>query len=209
MSLPQTQITYSVEEYLELERASFERHEYLDGQIYQMAGESSYHSTINANLTALLVAQLRGTPCQAFSPNMKVRSSPEGLFAYPDAAVVCGEPQYHDKRRDTLINPTVIIEVLSPSTEKYDRGEKFLRYQHLTSLTDYLLVTQNAPRIEHYTRQPHNKWLYTVVSGLTSSLHLPSINCELRLSEVFDRIAFPPVEDNSPATDAADEPIAN
>jgi Uma2 family endonuclease len=174
-----------------------------------MAGESTDHSTINANLTIRLGIQLVGAPCRVFSPNMKVRASPKGLFAYPDAAVVCGEPQYHDKRRDVLINPTVIIEVLSPSTEKYDRGERFLRYQHLTSLTDYLLVTQDAPRIEHYARQPHNKWLYTVITGLTSSLRLPSINCELRLSEVFDRIVFTDAEDATSANSAADAPMAN
>lgn len=190
MSLSQTQISHSVEEFLELEREADERHEYLDGQIYLMAGESIEHCTINANLTALLVTQLRGTDCQAFSPNMKVRTSPTGLYAYPDATVVCGEPQFHDDRRNILINPTVIVEVLSPSTEGYDRGEKFLRYQQLESLVDYLLVAQNTPRIERFTRQADNRWLYSTTNKLTDNVHLASIACELRLSEVFDRIVF-------------------
>ena len=190
MSLPQTHISHSVEEYLELERAADERHEYLDGQIYLVAGESIEHSTINANVTTRLNIVLIGTPCRVLSPNMKVRTCPTGLYAYPDAAVVCGEPQFHDDRRDILINPTVIVEVLSPSTEASDRGEKFLRYQQLESLVDYLLVAQTTPRIEHFTRQPDDRWLYSTTTKLTDSVHLASINCELRLSEVFDRIVF-------------------
>lgn len=190
MSLPQTHISHSVEEYLELEREADERHEYLDGQIYLMAGESIEHSTINANVTTRLNIALVGTPCRVLSPNMKVRTSPTGLYAYPDAAVVCGEPQFHDDRRDILINPTVIVEVLSPFTEGYDRGEKFLRYQSLASLVDYLLVAQDTPRIEHFTRQADDRWLYSTTGDLTNSVHLASINCELRLSEIFDRIVF-------------------
>ncbi len=190
MSLPQTHISHSVEEYLELERGADERHEYLDGQIYLMAGESIEHSTINANVTIRLGIQLAGTPCRVLSPNMKVRTSPTGLYAYSDAAVVCGEPQFYDDRRDILVNPTVIVEVLSPSTEGYDRGEKFLRYQSLASLVDYLLVAQNTPRIERFTRQADDRWLYSTTTGLTNSVHLASITCELRLSEIFDRIVF-------------------
>ncbi len=190
MSLPQTQISHSVEEYLELERGADERHEYLDGQIYLMAGESIEHSTINSNVTTRLNIALIGTPCQVLSPNMKVRTSPTGLYAYPDATVVCGEPQFHEDRRDILVNPTVIVEVLSPSTEGYDRGEKFLRYQQLESLVDYLLVAQNTPRIERFTRQADDRWLYSITADLTNSVHLDSINCNLRLSEIFDRIVF-------------------
>jgi Uma2 family endonuclease len=162
MSWPQSQPRSTVEEYLALERASEARHEYLDGEIYAMAGESPDHGAIGANIGGQLYAQLRGTPCQVFSKDMKVRSGPEpnplrppkGLYSYPDLLVMCGEMRVHDEHRDVLLNPTVIIEVLSPTTEVFDRGEKWARYQAwLLSLTDYLLVSQSKPMIEHYRRR--------------------------------------------------------
>jgi Uma2 family endonuclease len=191
MALPEKYLRLTVEEYLAQERAGTERHEYLDGYVYQMAGESLAHSTINANVTGRLMMQLLGKPCRVLSPNMKVRASLTGLFAYPDAAVVCGEPQFHDKSKDILINPAVIVEVLSPSTENYDRGGKFFRYQQLESLVDYLLVSQDEPRIEHYARHDSGQWLYTINYGLDAALYLASIDCHLRLAEIYDRIAFP------------------
>ncbi|MCA1555062.1 MAG: Uma2 family endonuclease [Acidobacteria bacterium] len=200
MSLLQSQLSYTVEEYLALERASEERHEYLDGQIYAMAGESEQHGDICVNLVGELRAQLRGGPCRVWTKDTKVRSGPtpkpyqtrKGLFSYPDAVVVCGGRQYHDEHRDVLLNPTVIIEVLSPSTEAYDRGEKFRRYRtYLGSLTDYVLVSQSLPLIEHYRRQPNDEWIMASAGDLNGSLHLASINCTLRLAEVYDRISFP------------------
>ena len=140
MSLPQTQLHYTVEEYLALERESEERHEYLDGQIYAIAGESPQHGDISSNLVGILNPQLRGTPCRVWTKDAKVRSGPaiksdrtaKGLFSYPDLVVVCGEPQFLDERQDVLLNPTVIIEVLSPTTESYDRGEQFQRYRTIS-----------------------------------------------------------------------------
>jgi Uma2 family endonuclease len=192
MALPEQLVRLTVEEYLAQERESAERHEYLDGQVYQIAGESLEHGTINANVTAIFGLQLRGKPCRVLSPNMKVRASRSGLFAYPDAAIVCGEPQFHDKTKDVLINPTVIIEVLSPSTERYDRAGKFFRYQQLESLVDYLLIAQDEPRIERFTRHTDGQWLYSITHGLTESLYLASVDCHLHLAEVYDRIEFPP-----------------
>ncbi|MGH8587999.1 MAG: Uma2 family endonuclease [Gammaproteobacteria bacterium] len=137
MSLAISQIRHTVEEYLALERASEERHEYLDGQIYAMAGESQNHGDICINLIAELRTQLRGKPCRVWTKDVKVRSGPlplrpharKGLFSYPDVVIVCGEPQFLDPQQDVLINPKVIIEVLSPTTEAFDRGEKFRRYR--------------------------------------------------------------------------------
>jgi Uma2 family endonuclease len=192
MGLPQTTLIYTPDEYLAFERESEERHEYLDGQIYAMAGESPEHSTICVNLIASVVSQLRGKPCRAFSPNMKVRTKPTGLYSYPDLTVVCGEPVFHDDHRDVLVNPLVIIEVLSPSTEAYDRGGKFAQYQQITSLTDYLLVAQDSPRVEHYVRQANGQWLYSVVSGLSGVVEIASIGCRIPLSEIYDRITFSP-----------------
>ena len=204
MSLPQTEVTYSVEEYLALERESEERHEYLDGVVYEMAGESPAHGAICVNLVGQLYNQLRGGPCQLFTKDMKVRSGPaprpgrsrKGLFSYPDLVVVCGEMQFHDEHQDVLTNPTVIVEVLSPATEFSDRSDKWVRYQTwLPTLTDYILVSQFRPLIEHYRRQPEGQWIYTPASGLEGSLRIDSINCTLPLAEVYDRVVFPPEDE--------------
>src|SRR5260370_20693467 len=150
MSLPGYHIGYSIEEYLGIDRASEERYEYLDGEIYAMAGESPQHGVICTNTTALLHNQLKDGPCLVFSKDTKVRSGPDpmpgrkqGLFSYPDVVVVCEEMQFHDDHRDILLNPTVIIEVASPHTEACDRGEKWTRAQtELPQLTEYLMVPQ-------------------------------------------------------------------
>lgn len=195
MSLPQKSVRHTPEEYLEFERRAETRHEYLDGMIYEMAGESLAHSQICVNLAGELRGQLKGKPCQALSPNMKVRTSEAGLFAYPDVTVVCGEPLFHDRQRDVLLNPTVIIEVLSPSTERYDRGKKFMRYcSAVETLSDYILVSQDMPLLEHLERQADGRWLHAFVRGLESKLYLASIDCEIRFSEVYERVVFPPEE---------------
>ena len=209
MSLPESQPRYSVEEYLALERESEERHEYLDGLIYAMAGESGEHADICTNLVRELSSQLRGTPCRVRSKDTKVLSGPipkhrfatKGLFSYPDLVVICDEPQYLDEHRDVVLNPILIIEVLSPSTEAFDRGEKFRRYRtYLESLSDYVLVSQSMPLIEHYRRQSNDKWLLTSAGDLDGSLRLASIDCTLRLAEVYDRISFPPAGEQEDGT---------
>ncbi|MEK6289764.1 MAG: Uma2 family endonuclease [Acidobacteriota bacterium] len=211
MSLPRTIARYTVEEYLALERGSEERHEYLDGQIYAMAGESIEHADISSNLVGILNPQLRGTPCRVWTKDSKVLSGPairsyksiKGLFSYPDIVVVCGEPRFLDEHRDVLLNPTLIIEVLSPSTESFDRGEKFRRYRtHLASLTDYVQVSQALPLIEHFRRQSNDEWVLSTVSDMAGSLHLASINCTLRMTEVYDRVSFP--EEEAPETSSSE-----
>jgi len=191
---------YTEDEYLALERASQERREYLDGQIYLMAGESEAHGTICINLTIEIGAQLKGTPCRAFSKDTKVRSGPlpksrysaEGFYSFPDLLVVCGERRYLDEHRDVLLNPKVIIEVLSPSTEAFDRGEKFARYrEHLDSLTDYVVVAQSQPLIEHFAQDENGQWVIAATAtDLSASVVINSIGCTLKLSEVYDRIVF-------------------
>jgi Uma2 family endonuclease len=198
---------FTVEEYLAFERAADERHEYLDGVIYTMpgsaspramAGESEEHGIICVNLTVSLGSQLRGTPCRAFSKDMKVRCGPyrphtrQGFYAYPDLVVVCGPSQHHDQAQDILLNPTLIVEVLSPSTEAFDRGDKLQRYRRwLPTLTDYLLVAQDRPRIEHHHRQEDGRWALHTLEGLEAHLRLPSIACTVPLAEVYERIVFP------------------
>jgi Uma2 family endonuclease len=200
MSLPRAQTRHSVEEYLASERESEERHEYLDGQIYAMAGESPEHGAICTNIGGQLYAQLRGKSCQVFSKDMKVRSGPapklrqttKGLYSYPDLVVVCGELKFHDEHRDVLLNPAAIVEVLSPATEAFDRGEKWARYQTwLPELTDYLLVSQTKPRIDRFHRGAVGEWLYSLVNSLEDSLLLDSVGCVLQLTDVYDRIIFP------------------
>jgi Uma2 family endonuclease len=192
-------------EYLTFERAAMERHEYLDGLIYAMAGESENHGRICVNLTISLGSQLRGSGCEVFSKDTKVLCGPyrahtrEGLYAYPDLVVVCGAGQYHDQTRDVLLNPTVLIEVLSPSTEAFDRSEKFDRYRHwLPSMQDYVLVAQERPILDHYHRTAPDQWTLTTRRGLDTSLVLATIGARLTLSEVYERVVFPAAPSDTP-----------
>ena len=190
MSLPRALAVFSAEQYLDLERHSEIRHEFLDGTVYAMVGESPAHSAICFNLAIAIGPQLKGTPCKGFSPNMKVRAGEAGLYAYTDLAVACGETFFHDRHGDVLLNPSVIFEVLSRSTEAYDRGEKFERYKSIETLNDYVRVSQDRPRLEHFSRRPDGTWSLAEVSGLESTLDIASVNCRLPLAEVYDRIEF-------------------
>jgi len=173
-----------------------------------MAGESPDHGRICMNLAVSLGTQLRGTLCEAFAKDTKVRCGPtprpgqsmQGLFAYPDLVVVCGALQFHDQARDVLLNPTVIVEVLSPSTEAFDRGEKFRRYRTwLPTLTDYVLVAQDCPLVDYYHRQEDGTWVLRALEGLQACIHLETISCTVLLADVYERIVFP-------TTPAAEEP---
>lgn len=190
MSLPRALAVFTAEEYLHLERHSEIRHEFLDGTVYAMSGGSPAHSTICFNLAVIVGSQLRGTNCRGFSSDMKVRAGDASLYAYPDLTLVCGEPRFHNEHVDVLTNPSVIFEVLSRSTEAYDRGEKFERYKTIETLTDYVLVSQDAPRLEHFLRRPDGTWSRSEAGGLESSLGIASVNCRLPLAEVYDRVEF-------------------
>ncbi|MDG4594493.1 MAG: Uma2 family endonuclease [Candidatus Contendobacter sp.] len=185
-------------DYLTLERQAKTKNEYLNGRIYAMSGASRSHNRITVNLTSALHAQLKRKPCEPFSGDMRVKVSPTGLYTYPDVVVVCGEPRFEDSHVDTLLNPTLIIEVLSDSTAAYDRGEKFAHYRALQSLSDYLLVAQDQPRIEHYQRQPDGRWLYSATDGLDAQVEISTIGCVLSLAEVYERLAFAEPEPTPP-----------
>jgi Uma2 family endonuclease len=201
---------YTVSEYLALERAACARHEYLDGQIYAMAGESPNHGRICVNLTVALSLQLRGSGCEVFSKDMKVycpapqrRSALADLFAYPDLVVVCGAMQFHDEVQDVLRNPTLLIEVLSPSTEAFDRGEKFYRYSAgLPTLMHYLLVAQDQPRIDHYARDAGGLWTLRMVAGITERLDIAPLGWTVPLAESYERVVFPPASADGTAREA-------
>ncbi len=200
MGLPAQQKKYSVTEYLELERASEERYEYLDGDILLMAGESREHADISSNVLREIGNQLKGTNCRAWTKDMKVRSgstpgsvaTTKGLYSHPDIVVVCGEPEFYDEYTDVLINPKLIVEVLSPSTEAFDRGVKFWRYRSWNpTLTDYLVIAQNETFIEHFVRQADDSWaIAATYSHLDQNLMIASLGINLPVREIYDRVVF-------------------
>lgn len=201
LALEKQPYLFTVAEYLTFERAARERHEYLDGVIYAMAGESEAHADISMNLSGLLYQALRGTSCRARSKDTKVRSGPDspesrsGLYSYPDLVVFCGEPLYHDTVRDVLLNPRVIVEILSPSTQAFDCLVKRERYQTwLPTLQEYVLVAQDRPHIEHWSKQPDRRWLVEEVKGIGATLVLESLGVHLALVDIYDRILFPTSE---------------
>jgi Uma2 family endonuclease len=183
-------IRYTPEEYLAIDRQAPFKSEYHAGEIFAMAGASEEHNIITINLTVALASQLRGGPCRPFAADMRVRVGPADLYAYPDVVVVCGERRFADEQRDVLLNPSVIVEVLSPGTEGYDRGDKFAGYQHLESLQEYLLVAQDRPHVEQYTRQADGRWLLSEATHLEAVIHLSSLGADLALSEVYADVNF-------------------
>ena len=176
------------EEYLEIERNSECKSEYLDGEIFAMTGASRKHNLISVNTTVSLYAQLEGRDCEVYASDMRVKVNPTGLYTYPDVVVVCGAPQFEDEHVDTLLNPVVIIEVLSKSTEGYDRGEKFEHYRSIETLAEVLMIAQGKYHVEHYVRQSDNQWLLSETNNLSESINLSSINCILRLADVYKKI---------------------
>ncbi len=175
-------------QYLAFERTTDRKHEYHDGEMFAMAGASRAHAQIVTNLVATLAAQLRGKDCSVYSSDLRVKVSRTGLYTYPDVVIVCGEQRFDDEHEDTLLNPTAIIEVLSPSTEGYDRGKKFAHYRTLDSLKEYLLIAQDEPCIEQYVRQPDGNWLLHEAGDVTETVALPSVNCTLKPAEVYDKV---------------------
>ena len=207
MALPSKDKRYTAEEYLELERQAEYKSEFADGEIFALAGASEPHNLIATNLTVALGSQLKGTACKLYSSDMRVQLAQSTRYTYSDVVVVCGKAEFADEKRDTLINPTLIVEILSPSTESYDRGEKFRRYRKLTSLQTYVLVSQDKPLVEVFEWREDEHWLLSEHQGLDKSVPLPSIGCELLLGEVYDKINLEvnakwAVEPNTDETDS-------
>ena len=187
MGMPIEKRRYTVSEYLAFERSAHERHEYRNGEILAMTGGSYRHSLILANLIGELRNALKGKPCRALESNLRVRIPRTPLYTYPDASVICGEPQIdpNDDGLETVTNPRVILEVLSPSTEAYDRGEKFTRYRQLESLEEYVLISQDVPRVEVFFRQADGTWLFSAFSGLEARAKLAGLGIEIPLAEIY------------------------
>ncbi|HMA38045.1 MAG TPA: Uma2 family endonuclease [Chloroflexia bacterium] len=185
---------YTPEEYLARERGAATKSEYLAGEICAMAGASEAHNTIAANIVRQLGNQFEGRPCRVYVSDLRVRVAATGLYTYPDVVAVCGPREFDDDHHDTLLNPTVIFEVLSPTTEAYDRGAKFAHYWRLASLTDYVLVAQDRVRVDHYARQGDG-WFVTAASTLDETLRLAAIDGELALAAIYANVEFPALGD--------------
>lgn len=177
-------------EYLQRERAAELKSEYLNGEVYAMAGSSRAHNQIASNWMVALGTQLREKPCGVYASDMKVRTRTEktSKYSYPDIVVACGEEQFEDGAADVLLNPLVIIEILSASTEAYDRGLKFFHYQLIPSLQEYLLVAQDYCRVEKYQRQADNQWVYAEFHQLHDVVDIHSLGCRVLLADIYRRV---------------------
>lgn len=198
-SQPKTSLT--PEEYLAIERKAETKSEYFEGEMFPlgsmgklheafaMTGASRRHNLVAGNIFAALHRQLMERPCEVYPSDMRVRTPATGFYTYPDVSVACDEPNFEDDYLDTLLNPIVIIEVLSVSTEAYDRGKKFEQYQQIESLMEYLLVAQEPYRVEQYVRQTDAQWLYTEAHQAEDVIKLSSIACDLVLRDIYNKVA--------------------
>jgi len=188
LAVPEKRLT--AEEYLEFERKSEVKHEFYNGQVFAMAGAKRRHNLIALNIGSEIRSNLKGKDCEAYPSDMRVLVAKFGLYTYPDVSVVCGKPEFQDDVLDTLLNPVLLIEILSDSTESYDRGRKFQHYRNIDSLYEYILVSQNEARIEKYVRQGDGFWVFSEAVGVNSTITFESIDCPIPLAEVYDKIDF-------------------
>lgn len=196
---------FTVAEYLAYERRAEFKHEYYYGHIIAMAGASRKHNLIIANIVREIGNQLRDRPCETYPNDMRVRTTPQH-YIYPDVVIVCDDPRFEDNEFDTLLNPVVIIEVLSKSTEARDRGDKFADCREIESLREYILISQDKMSVEKFTRQDNNVWVFHSFRHAEDTLTLDSINCQLSLAEIYQRITFPPTITLVENTEAVTEP---
>ena len=176
------------QEYLAIERRSEIKHEYFAGEMFAMVGASRRHNLITANIIRILGNQLLDRPCNVYPSDMRVKVPATGKYTYPDVVVACEEEKFDDAENDTLLNPVVVVEVLSESTEAYDRGKKFEQYQHIESLTEYLLVAQEPFRIELYVRQGDREWKYSEYHTAEDIIQISAIGCEIALKDIYAKV---------------------
>ena len=179
---------FTSEDYLSLERKAERKSEYFNGEIFAMAGASPQHVLIVTNVVSELSSQLKTRPCNVYSTDLRLKVSATGLYTYPDVIVVCGEPQFDDDYKDTLLNSTLIVEVLSESTKDYDRGAKFEQYRMMEFFVEYVLIAQDKRHVEHFVRKPDNSWLLSETNHMKDTIELTAIACYLILSEVYDKV---------------------
>jgi Uma2 family endonuclease len=200
MTVPVEKRRYTIAEYLAMEEKATDRHEFHDGEILAMSGGTYRHSRTNTNLLVALGTRLRGTPCEPLDSNMRVRITGRRSYLYPDISIVCGGPQFDidDPKQTTITNPRIVVEVLSDSTELYDRGAKFSLYREIPSLQQYVLVSQHEPLVETYLRQAEGAWLLNPIKGIASSLLLPSVNLGIPLTEIYVGVEFEAAQGDAP-----------
>jgi Uma2 family endonuclease len=186
----QLQRLLSPEEYLAIERDTAAKHEFYRGEMFAMGGASFDHTQITAAASAYLFEQLKKTKCHVSTNDLRVKVSSTGLYAYPDVIVTCEKPRFEDDNFDTLLNPQLIAEVLSDSIEKYDRGKKFEHYRQIDSLREYLLISQDRPHVELFTRDAGGQWTLSEVTGLDAAIELPVIGCRLALADVYAKVGW-------------------
>jgi Uma2 family endonuclease len=179
------------EEYLAIERRAETKSEYFDGEMFAMVGASRKRNIISGNVLGEVGQQLKGKPFEIYASKMRVKIPATGLYTYPDVTVACGEPEFEDEFVDTLLNPTLIVEVLSASTAAYDRIKKFGYYRTIDSLAEYLLVAQDEYKVEQYAKQPDGRWLLSDIRSLKGVVELDSIECRLTLADVYDKVSLP------------------
>ncbi len=179
-------------EYLALERRALTKSEFLNGRVFAMAGGTREHSIIATNIAAEIHARVKGKPCTVYNSDMRLKVQTTEYFAYPDVQVACGEIQMEEAEQDTLLNPRIIVEVLSESTAAWDRGGKFWYYRHIEAFTDYVLISQETWLVEHYTRQPNGSWLFQVAQGSGGVLTLDSVGCSVPLADIYAKTNVDP-----------------
>ena len=199
MPLPETSRRLTEAEYLELERAALCKSEFYQGEMFAMSGGKPQHSLIATNLAREFGNRLRDRTCVAYNTDLRLKIEATGLYTYPDLSVICGPLRFAEGTDDTVVNPTVIVEVLSDSTEGYDRGTKFEHYRQIPTLQEYLLVSQKAPRIEQFIRQADGDWLLKQAAGMEKGLELPSLGIVISLAKVFAQVSFLPAPIRPPA----------
>lgn len=188
---------YTASEYLQLERNASERHEFAFGEIFAMGGASARHVEIVSNLVRELGNRLRDRACKVYATDLRLCVNAEGRYTYPDVLIVCGKPRFLDEQFDTLLNPDVIIEVMSNSTRNYDRGDKFQQYREIPSFREYLLVDQSCVYIEKHTKGDDGDWKLTEIKSLEAEIHLDSINIVLPVAEIYLKVDFASIEETT------------
>ena len=186
----QSTLKLSAEEYLAMERNHPEKYQFFDGEIFLMGGASATHNLITTNIVGELGLAMKQKPCRVYANHLRVKVDPSGLYTYPDVVVSCGEERFDDQQKDTLLNPIVLVEVLSESTEAYDRGGKFAHYRQLDSLQHYILVSQTEALMECFSRYTDEGWLFSEARGLEATLSIPSLECRIALAEVYAKVVF-------------------
>jgi Uma2 family endonuclease len=187
---PKSRVT--PEEYLVRERNAATKSEYFDGEIFAMSGASPAHVLIVTNVVSELRGQLRARDCTVYSTDLRVKVAASGLYTYPDVVVVCGAPRFEDEQGDALLNPKVIVEVLSKSTQDYDRGAKFEQYRTIESFIEYVLIAQDKPHVEHFVRQPDGRWMLSETNRLEDGIAVESIEAHLALRDVYEKVLVAP-----------------